>query len=102
MEGPPASVLFVCNLNTIRSPMAVGLMQLRFARAVWVDSCGARPGAPLAPDPFMLAVMDEAGVDMSGHRPKSFDALGDLNFDLIITLTPEAHHWALEVTRTLS
>lgn len=99
MADLPQAVLFACNFNTIRSAMAVGLMQRRFGRTIWVESCGARAGA-LEADPFVVAVMDELGVDVSKHRPKSFDELDDLNFDLIITLTPEAHHRALELTRT--
>ncbi len=93
-------MLFACNYNTIRSVMAVGLMQRRFGKTIWVDSCGARKGD--APDPFVTSVMDEEGVDVSRHRPKTFDMLDDLNFDLIVTLTPEAHHRALEFVRTLS
>lgn len=100
MERLPQAVLFACNYNTIRSVMAVGLMQRRFGKTIWVDSCGARKGD--APDPFVTSVMDEEGVDVSRHRPKTFDMLDDLNFDLIVTLTPEAHHRALEFVRTLS
>ena len=101
MERLPQAVLFACNFNTIRSPMALGLMQLRFAKRIWVDSCGARLG-DREPDPFMLAVMDELGADLTRHRAKTFDELEDLNFDLIITLTPEAHHRALDLTRTIA
>ena len=103
MDGalpPPQSVLFVCNYNAIRSVMAKGLMQLRFGKSVWVDSCGVRPGG--VTDPFMLEVMDERGVDLAKHRPKAFNDLDDFSFDLVITLTPEAHHRALELTRTLA
>lgn len=99
-DGFPQAVLFVCNFNAIRSPMAQGLMLRRFAKVVWVESCGVRGGA--ARDPFMVAVMDEIGVDMSRHRPRTFDDLDDANFDLIITLSPEAHHRALEFTRALA
>lgn len=95
--GPPAAVLFACNLNAIRSPMAVGLMQRRFGGRVWVDSCGVRAGE--AVDPFAVSVMDELGVDLSRHRPKRFADLEDSFFDLIVTLSPEAHHTALEFTR---
>ncbi len=100
MERLPQAVLFACNYNTIRSVMAVGLMNRRFAKTIWVDSCGARKG--MEADPFVGIVMDELGIDVSKHRPKTFDLLDDLNFDLIVTLTPEAHHKALEVVRTLS
>lgn len=98
MDGLPNAVLFVCNHNVIRSPMAAGLLQLRFGKRIWVDSCGVRAGD--AVDPFAVGAMDELGVDIMKHRPKSFDDLEDTNFDLIVTLTPEAHHRALEFTRT--
>jgi protein-tyrosine-phosphatase len=100
VERLPQAVLFACNFNTIRSVMAVGLMQLRFGKLIWVDSCGVR--RPAEPDPFVGEVMDEIGVDVSRHRPKIFDDLDDLNFDMIVTLTPEAHHGALELTRTIA
>ncbi|MGE3142204.1 MAG: low molecular weight phosphatase family protein [Hyphomonadaceae bacterium] len=96
----PSAVLFACHHNTIRSPMAAGLLTRRFGRQIWVDSVGVRAGE--APDPFAVAVMDELGVDLSGRRPKTFSDLEDANFDLIVTLSPEAHHRALEFTRTLA
>jgi protein-tyrosine-phosphatase len=100
MADLPGAVLFACNLNMIRSPMAEGLMQRRFGRQIWVDSLGVRAGEGV--DPFAVAVMDEIGVDISAHRPKAFAQLEDASFDLIVTLTPEAHHVALEFTRTLA
>jgi protein-tyrosine-phosphatase len=96
----PQAVLFVCNLNAIRSPIAQGLMQLRFAKRIWTRSCGVRPGREV--DPFAVVVMDEVGVDISKHRPEGLDDLDDFNFDLIVTLAPEAHHRALELTRTIA
>ncbi|MGE0827949.1 MAG: low molecular weight phosphatase family protein [Hyphomonadaceae bacterium] len=97
----PQAVLFACNLNQIRSPMAAGLMLRRFGKLVWVDSVGVKKGG-LEVDPFAAAVMDELGVDLSRHRPKSFDELEDTNFDLIISLSPPAHHRVLEFTRTMA
>ena len=97
---PPQAVLFACNQNVIRSVMAAALMSRRFGKTVWVDSVGVRPGKEK--DPFVAAVLDELGLDVAKHRPKGFDDLDDMNFDLIITLTPEAHHRALEFTRTLA
>jgi protein-tyrosine-phosphatase len=79
--------------------MAAGLMQRRFGRLVWVDSVGLRAGETI--DPFVVETMDEVGVDLSSHRPKSFADLHDASFDLIVSLTPEAHHRALEYTRSL-
>ncbi|MGE0046346.1 MAG: low molecular weight phosphatase family protein [Hyphomonadaceae bacterium] len=97
---PPQAVLFACTHNLIRSPMAAGLMQLRFGKLVWIDSVGLRAGREV--DPFAVAVMDEVGADLAKHRPKGFDDLEDTSFDLIISLTPEAHHRALEFTRTMA
>jgi len=97
---PPGAVLFVCTSNAIRSVMAAGLMQRRFGRMVHVESVGVRPIE--AVDPMAVVVMDEEGVDVSKHRPRGFDALEDMYFDLIITMTPEAHHRALEFTRTMA
>ena len=98
----PQSVLFACSLNSVRSPMAESLLQQMFPQALYVRSAGARKGEL---DPFAVAVMAELGQDISGHKPQTFEELEDwegLNFDLIITLAPEAHHKALELTRTLA
>lgn len=101
MSAPPIqALLFVCNMNAIRSPMAQGLMRRRFAGHYWVQSCGIRPAREV--DALAVEVMDELGVDIARHRPQSFDDLDDSSFDLIITLAPEAHHRALEFTRTLA
>jgi len=98
VSGPPGSVLFVCNLNAVRSPMAAGLLARRFGRTVWVRSCGVRPGE--AVDPLAVEVMDELGVAIDDHRPTAFADLDDDNFDVVITLTPEAHHYVLDRMRT--
>jgi protein-tyrosine-phosphatase len=102
--GLPGAVLFACNYNRVRSPMAEGLMKRLYGARVFVDSVGLRAhtGAWDAGediDPFTVSVMDELGVDLTGHRPKTFDDLEDQSFDLVISLTPEAHHRAIEMTR---
>ena len=94
----PGAILFACNFNRVRSPMAEGLMKLMFGAQVYVDSCGLRLDDEDAPDLFVVAVMDELGVDVSGHRPKTFDAVDD-SFDLVVSLTPEAQHRAVELAR---
>ena len=99
MAELPGSVLFCCTLNALRSPMAEGIFKLLHNRRVFVDSVGVRTGEL---DPFAVAVMDEIGIDISRHRSKSFDNLEDTSFDLIISLSPEAHHRALELTRTMA
>src|SRR3954470_13295235 len=107
MEGTPRStrpqaVLFACGLNSVRSPMAAGLYKQIIGRASYVDSAGVNK-AEL--DPFAVAALDEVGIDIAKHKPMTFEELEDwegLNFDLIVTLSPEAHHKALELTRTLA
>src|SRR6201994_2514465 len=98
----PQAVLFACGLNSVRSPMAASLLQQMFPQGVYVRSAGVKKGEL---DPFAVAVMAELGQDISTHKPVTFEELEDwegLNFDLIITLAPEAHHRALELTRTLA
>jgi protein-tyrosine-phosphatase len=96
----PAAVLFACNYNRVRSPMAEGLMKRLFGAQVYVDSVGLRADSGQTwADPFMAAAMDDAGIDMSRHKPKTFDDLEDQSFDLVISLTPEAQHRAVELAR---
>jgi len=101
-HGRPHAVLFACGLNSIRSPMAAGLLKHLSGRSLYVGSAGVRKGEL---DPFAVAGMDEIGLDISKHKPMTFEELDDwegLNFDLIVTLSPEAHHKALDLTRTLA
>src|SRR3569623_296264 len=97
----PQAVLFMCGQNSVRSPMAAALLR-QMERGLYVQSAGVRPGEP---NPFAVAVMEEIGIDISSHQPWLVDELEDwegFNFDLIITLAPEAHHRALEMTATLA
>lgn len=98
MELPDA-VLFCCSMNSIRSPMAEGLMKMLHGTKVYVDSVGARTGNE---DGLMWQVMDEIGVDMRNHNPKTFDEMEDSYFDVIVALSPEAQHHAVEMTRTMA
>jgi len=96
----PLAILFACGLNSVRSPIAAGLFAQLFGRKIYVGSAGVRKGEI---DPFAVAVMAEIDVDISRHKPITFEELDELeglNFDLIVTLSPEAHHRALELTRT--
>jgi protein-tyrosine-phosphatase len=93
------SILFACTHNAIRSPMAEALMKRLHGRRVFVQSVGVRV-EPL--DPFAVVVMDEIGLDISRHRGRSFDDLEDDYFDLVISLSPEAQHRAVELTRKSS
>ena len=98
----PHAVLFACGLNSVRSPMAAGLFKQIIGRTSYVASAGVRKDEL---DPFAVAALEEAGIDISRHRPMTFEELEDwegLNFDLIVTLSPEAHHKALELIRTIA
>ncbi|MEZ6024144.1 MAG: protein-tyrosine-phosphatase [Hyphomonadaceae bacterium] len=102
--GFPDSVLFACTHNVIRSPMAAALMRLRFGPLVRVDSVGLRPGELI--DGMAVAVMDEVGADIADQEPKGFDFFAsdyyeDGPFDLIVSLSPEAHHRALDLVPAL-
>ena len=86
-------------MNSIRSPMAEGLLKFLQGDRIFIDSVGVRPREV---DGFSVAVMDEIGIDISSHNPKSFDDLEDSYFDLVITLSPEAQHKAIEMTRVMA
>lgn len=101
-KAKPQAVLFACGFNSVRSPMAVGLFKQMMGKGTYVASAGVRKEDL---DPFAVAVLEEAGIDISRHRPMTFEELEDwegLNFDLIVTLSPEAHHKALNLTRTVA
>jgi protein-tyrosine-phosphatase len=98
----PLAVLFACGLNSVRSPMAAGLFKRLVGPNTYVTSAGVRKDEL---DPFAVAALDEVGIDIAKHRPMTFEDLDEwegLNFDLIVTLAPEAHHKALEITRTMA
>jgi protein-tyrosine-phosphatase len=103
--SPPVdaqAVLFACGLNSVRSPMAAALLRQMRGAPLYVASAGVRV-AEL--DPFAVAVMAEIGIDIAAHRPITIAELEDLeglNFDLIVTLAPEAHHQALALTHRLA
>lgn len=100
MAELPTSVLFACTYNAIRSPMAEALLKRFHGRRIYVDSVGVRGDAEI--DPFVLVVMDEIGIDLHKHRCKTFDDLEDTSFDLVVSLSPEAQHRAVEMTRTMA
>ncbi|WP_207456605.1 low molecular weight phosphatase family protein [Azospirillum sp. SYSU D00513] len=97
---PVTSVLFACTHNMIRSPMAESIMKHFHGRTVYVDSVGVREGDEV--DGFAVAVMEEIGIDLTRHRCKTFADLEDTSYDLIISLSPEAQHRAIEMTRTMA
>ena len=89
-------------MNAVRSPMAAGLFRELFGKSVYVGSAGVQQGEL---DPFAVAAMEEIGIDIARHKPITFEQLEELeglNFDLIVTLSPPAHHKALELTRTVA
>ena len=98
----PHAVLFACGLNAVRSPMAAGLFHRLFGKSVYVGSAGVLKGEL---DPFAVAVLQEIGIDISRHKPMTFEELDELeglSFDLIVTLSPPAHHKALELTHSIA
>jgi protein-tyrosine-phosphatase len=98
----PHAVLFACGFNAVRSPMAAALARQVLGKSVYVASAGVQKGEL---DPFAVAVLEEIGIDIARHKPVDFEELDELeglNFDLIVTLSPPAHHKALELTRTLA
>ncbi|MEQ9643207.1 MAG: arsenate reductase ArsC [Alphaproteobacteria bacterium] len=94
-----SAVLFACNHNAVRSAMAESIAKHLYGHALYIDSVGVQPGEL---DPFAVAAMEEIGIDLSSHTPKSFDDLEDSSYDLIVSLTPEAQHRAVEMTRTMA
>ena len=95
----PSAVLFACTRNAIRSVMAAAIMKHFYGHKVYVASCGLKPGEA---DPFVTVVMDEMGINVGKHRPQGFDDLEDSSFDIVVSLSPEAHHRALEMTRSMA
>lgn len=96
-EKSPRAILFMCGMNSIRSPMAEVIAKQLVAPGIYIQSAGVRAGER---DPFVDVVLDEAGLTLGKHKPRTLEEIEDDFFDLIITLTPEAHHTALELTRS--
>lgn len=94
----PQTVLFACALNAVRSPMAAAILRHLMGDRVHVSSAGVRAGIT---DPYAVAVMDEIGIDISDHEPSALSDLESEDFDLIVTLSPEAHHHGVEMTRVV-
>tara|TARA_B100000315_G_scaffold216825_1_gene217009 strand:- start:75 stop:521 length:447 start_codon:yes stop_codon:yes gene_type:complete len=99
MADIPSAVLFACTMNSIRSPMAEGILKFLHGDRIYIDSVGVRQSEI---NGYCITVMDEIGIDMTQHKTKSFDDLEDSYFDLVITLSPEAQHKAVEMTRVMA
>lgn len=98
----PQSILFCCDHNAVRSPMAEGIMKKLYGAGTYVQSVGVINDLEI--DGFSIAVCDEIGVELSRHRSRSFDEMerwGDdlSSFDLIVALSPASQRRALELTR---
>ena len=99
MGDLPSAVLFACTMNSIRSPMAEGILKFLHGSRIYIDSAGVREGEI---DGFAITVMDEIGIDLSKHKSKTFDDLEDAYYDVVISLSPEAQHKAVEMTRVMA
>lgn len=95
----PSAVLFACTHNALRSPMAAALMRHYHGHHIWVQSVGVHKGVL---DPFAVMVMDEIGIDIKAHKPQRFEDLEDSFFDIVVSLSPEAQHHAVEMTRSMA
>lgn len=93
-DKPVKSVLFVCNQNAVRSPMAEALANKHFRRRVFVESAGLIAGHL---DPFSVSVMLEEGINIENHTPTSMQGVDVSLFDLVVALTPESHEKMLKV-----
>ena len=95
----PSAVLFACTMNSVRSPMAEAIMKHLHGHRVYVDSAGVRAKDI---DGFAIAVMDEIGIDLTRHTAKTFDDLEDSSYDVVVSLSPEAQHKAVDMTRVMA
>ena len=99
MSVLPSSVLFACTMNSVRSAMAEGILKKFCGERIYIDSVGKVAGEK---NGYMIQVMAEMGIDLSNHQSKTFVSLNDTSFDIIISLSPEAQHAAVELTRWMS
>jgi len=91
------AVLFACTMNAVRSPMAAAMLNHLTRGGLYIESAGVRAGDL---DPLAVEVMGEIGLEIAKHKPRRFEDLEDGSFDLVVTLSPEAQHKAVELTRT--
>lgn len=95
----PRSILFLCGMNAIRSPMAEVIARQVLPQGVFIASAGVRAGQR---DPFVDAVLAEKGLSLGERQPQRLDDMEDDYFEMIVTLSPQAHHAALELTRSMA
>jgi protein-tyrosine-phosphatase len=99
MVDLPSAVLFSCTYNSIRSPMAEAMLKYLHGKRIFIDSAGVQDGDV---DGYAVTVMDEIGIDLSRHKSKLIDELEDSSYDLIISLSPQAQHKAVQLTHWMS
>ena len=97
ISSKEGAVLFACTLNAVRSPMAAVMLRHLTRGSLYIESAGVRAGEL---DPLAVEVMGEIGLEIAKHKPRRFEDLEDGSFDLVVTLSPEAQHKAVELTRT--
>jgi protein-tyrosine-phosphatase len=97
MAAKEGAILFACTMNAVRSPMAAAMLRHLSRGALYIESAGVKAGSL---DPLAMEAMEELGLEIGKHKPRRFEDLEDGSFDLVITLSPEAHHKAMELTRT--
>lgn len=102
VEPLPQSILFCCDYNAVRSPMAEGIMKKLYGTGTYVQSAGVKSDLDI--DGFSIAVCKELGVELARHRVRSFDEMAEWgddlsSFDLIVALSPASQRRALELTR---
>ncbi|MCZ4354539.1 low molecular weight phosphatase family protein [Roseovarius aestuarii] len=102
VEELPQSVLFCCDYNAVRSPMAEGIMKKLYGTDTYVQSAGVKSDQDI--DGFSIAVCKELGVELARHRVRSFDEMAEWgddlsSFDLVVALSPASQRRALELTR---
>jgi protein-tyrosine-phosphatase len=97
MAAKEGAILFACTMNAVRSPMAAAMLRHLSRGGIYIESAGVKAGDL---DPLAVEAMQELGLEIGKHKPRRFEDLEDGSFDLVITLSPEAHHKAMELTRT--
>lgn len=102
MQPNPTSVLFCCDYNAVRSPMAEGLMKKYYGTRIFVQSAGVKNDLDI--DGFTISVCSEIGVALDRHRVRTFHQMEEWGdkidaYDLVVALSPSAQRQALEYTR---
>jgi protein-tyrosine-phosphatase len=95
LSALPHSILFVCGANSIRSPIAEAIARSILPSSVYIASVGVKDGER---DPFVDVILAEQGLSLGDRKPQKWEDLGDGFFDLVVTLSPEAHHAAMSAT----